>query len=178
VGKLKISKVWMKNKIKKVLNKFPYIRTLISNIKKLESNLENYKKIYGTWVPPGHYYSPIPSLEELELKKEIIYDYGKKIQAIDLQLDEQYKLLKEYSNFYKELDFTKERNGTNRYFYNNPSFREPDGIFLYSFLMYNEWFRIIFFNSLMLKAKNNFIKHNMPLCLNAIPGSIYLKKLK
>ena len=91
VEKLKISEVWMKNKIKKVLNKFPYIRTLISNINKLESNLENYKKIYGTWVPPGHYYSPIPSLEELELKKGIIYDYGKKIQAIDLQLEEQYK---------------------------------------------------------------------------------------
>jgi SAM-dependent methyltransferase len=327
VEKLKISEVWMKNKIKKVLNKFPYIRTLISNINKLESNLENYKKIYGTWVPPGHYYSPIPSLEELELKKGIIYDYGKKIQAIDLQLEEQYKLLKEYSNFYKELDFTKERNGTNRYFYNNPSFREPDGIFLYSFLrafrpkriievgsgytsalmldindkyfnksleltfvdpfpdllfslldekdkakhklipqklqdvdlsifdslqagdlvfidsthvsktgsdvniiffdliprlksgvfihfhdivfpfeypeewvfntngrwkgfswnesfilrsflMYNEWFHIIFFNSFMLKAKNDFIKQNMPLCLDAIPGSIYLKKLK
>jgi hypothetical protein len=317
----------MKNRIKKILNNLPYIRTLISNNKKLESKLENYIKLYGTWVPPGHYYSPIPSLEELELKKKIIYNYGKKIHAIDLQLNEQNTLLKEFSNFYKDLDFTIEKNGTNRYYYNNPSFREPDAIFLYSFLrkfkpgriievgsgytsalildindkyfdtsleltfvepypdlllsllnendktklelipkklqdvdlslfdrlqpgdlvffdsthvsktgsdvniiffdliprlkpgvyihfhdivfpfeypeewvfntngrwkgfswnesfilrsflMYNDCFSIVFFNSYMLREEKDFIRNNMPLCLNAIPGSIYIKKLK
>lgn len=58
------------------------------------------------FVPPGHFYSPIPSLAEIKARESIIFDDPtEKIADIALQADEQSRLLKVFGTYYNDLPF-------------------------------------------------------------------------
>ena len=54
----------MKHFVQQILNKLPYIRGLVVQIKQLQLQLKNEKKKQGVY-PAGHYYSPIPDKDEV-----------------------------------------------------------------------------------------------------------------
>jgi predicted O-methyltransferase YrrM len=103
------------------LKLFPYTRKLVE-----------YKPIF---VAPGHFYSPIPSIEEIKKREGKIFNYSKKeIPAVQLKEKEQLQLLDEVKKFYPEIPFTPEKNPANRFYYNNSMFSYSDVIFLYSIM--------------------------------------------
>ncbi len=68
----------IKKALKKILIKTPYI-------------FEEYG------YAPGHYYSPIPSMDEVEKHKKRIFE-NEDIKDIDLRLEEQFKLVQQLEN--------------------------------------------------------------------------------
>jgi len=84
------------------------------------------------FVPPGHFYSPIPSLEEVAKDDAAIFGaVPRSIPGVDLREDEQLKLLHMLLPFYHEMPFKEEKQEGLRYYFDNPSYAHSDAIFLH-----------------------------------------------
>jgi len=96
------------------------------------------------WVEPGHFFSPIPSLDDIDAQRRVWGTYPPDtLPDVDLRLDEQRALLEKFRAFYDEQPFPAERGGSTRYWFANPSFSYSDALALYSLLRYLEPKRII-----------------------------------
>jgi len=99
--------------------------------------------------PPGHYYSPVPSPEEVEAyfqKREDLhwfdsFEQGASLLPLhplpDIALDEEahWALLHDLADYYRELPFPEHPGeASTRYFYQNGWFPATDAIVLYGFL--------------------------------------------
>ena len=80
----------------------------------------------------GHFYSPVPSLNEVRRnRKEIFDDWPRAIPGIDLREPEQLRLMERFaSEYYPEQPFSEE-------FLNNEAFRHSDAIVLYCMLRHS-----------------------------------------
>jgi len=114
--------------MKSILHKIPYVRRLVHS--------------QGAFKA-GHYYSPIPDREDIftyipsrKKKKEEIPD-------VEINKESQFRLLQEFSEFYKDLPFPEKKKPKYRYYYNNDFFYYSDAVFLYCFLRKNKPKRII-----------------------------------
>ena len=86
---------------------------------------------------PGHYYSPIPSREEVsEVVTRIRAEQTGRSEPAGIRLngDKQRDLLKAFETFYKDLPFQEEQSDSCRYYFRQSPYPYPDAIFLYSFL--------------------------------------------
>lgn len=86
---------------------------------------------------PGHYYSPIPDLVELDANRERVFGNRRRaIHGIDLRKDQQFGLLEEFATFYAEIpfDFTGKHRSGLRYQAASAWYRYSDVVFLYSML--------------------------------------------
>ena len=91
------------------------------------------------FAEPGHYYSPIPSVADIEAFRVRAQDpRPDSLGAIDLRLDEQVALLDTFRVFYDEQPFSVERTAELRFWFDNPSFSYADALALYSML---RWLR-------------------------------------
>ena len=79
------------------------------------------QNLYKTWVPPGHYCSPIPSTKEVLQRAHRIYN-DKPMPGIHVNSKEQLKLLKKLTNSFKEQSFPKTRLDNKRYYFENEWF--------------------------------------------------------
>ena len=90
---------------------------------------------YKTWVPPGHFYSPIPSLDEVRRDAARIFaPPPREVPGVDLNEAGQLALLERFRAFSDEMPFSAERAPGLRYFFDNPAFAWGDGIVLYSMI--------------------------------------------
>ena len=112
----------MKETFKKLLVRMPFIR-----------NLDEQIKAQGAY-PAGHFYSPIPS-------KNDVLEYTKskslpkmELQGIELNKEGQFKLLEEFTKFYEDIPFPERQTSGFRYYYENIYYSYSDAIFLHSFL--------------------------------------------
>ena len=86
---------------------------------------------------PGHFYSPIPSREEVsEVVTRIRAEHtvSSERPGIRLNGEKQRDLLKIFETFYKDLPFPEEQSDRCRYYFRQSPYPYPDAIFLYSFL--------------------------------------------
>ena len=84
------------------------------------------------FVPPGHFYSPIPSIEDIKKNEHRIFgSIPRKIPGIDLREKEQLDLLKLFKAYYDEIPFHSYKTDGLRYFFENPAYSYSDAIFLY-----------------------------------------------
>jgi predicted O-methyltransferase YrrM len=93
----------------------------------------NYRFIKA--APPGHYYSPIPDLNDIWNNAGIIYDPNiKEIPGIDINHNMQLMFGETFVSIYNDIPF-KERYGNGaRYHLDNPCFSYGDAVSLYSML--------------------------------------------
>jgi hypothetical protein len=104
------------------------------------SNRESVKM----FVPPGHFYSPIPSIGEIKLNERRIFGtVPKALPGIDLNETEQLRLFCEFKKYYSEMPFPVEKRKNLRYFFANPNYSYSDAIFLYSMIRYTKPKKII-----------------------------------
>ena len=106
---------------------------------------DKYKKISlrcGPWIP-GHYYSPIPDLNEIKGRlDEIFSDFD--IKEINLNEQKQIKLLNSLKYYYSGFPyFTGIVNNNLRYNEAGAFYRHSDAIFLYSIMRHFKPQRII-----------------------------------
>src|ERR1700674_1810070 len=48
------------------------------------------------WIPPGHFYSPIPPILDVKLNEHEIFEYPPAIRGVDLNEEGQLALLKQF----------------------------------------------------------------------------------
>ena len=92
---------------------------------------------------PGHFYSPIPDLDEVKAREEAIFSIPRELPGIDLQEEKQLALLEKFADYYAEMPFSEEERGDNLYQLNNPFLFYSDGIFLYCMMRHLAPRRII-----------------------------------
>lgn len=112
----------MKQLIKGFLERIPYIK-----------NLSDQVRTQGLF-PAGHYYSPIPSREDVLVYVKSRKTPNSDLPGINLNEKSQREVLNEYFDFYKDLPFPEKQTIGRRYYYENGWFSYSDAIFLYSFL--------------------------------------------
>lgn len=84
------------------------------------------------FVPPGHFYSPIPALDDIRANERSIFgNVSRHVGGIDLREAEQLELLDGFKKYYDELPFQAHKTPNLRYFFENPNYSYSDAIFLY-----------------------------------------------
>lgn len=94
--------------------------------------------------PPGHYYSPIPSLRDIRRSDARIFEEKpNNIPGIDLNTDVQMQLFDDLSKWYETLPFKEHKTDGLRYFYENSFFSYADAIILFCMIRHLHPRRII-----------------------------------
>jgi hypothetical protein len=135
---------------------------LLLNFYKNKSVNFNFVNLY----PPGHFYSPLPDLNEINSKSKCIFDRSlTDLPCIEINKDSQIQLLERFSNLYSEIPFSDYKSEKWRYYLDNPFFSYGDGIILYSFLRHFSPKQIIEvgsgFSSAELLDVNDFFQKNI-----------------
>ncbi|MBD2206525.1 class I SAM-dependent methyltransferase [Calothrix sp. FACHB-1219] len=137
----------MKKIFKNIWKKLPGINHNLLEIERLNNEIEQLKKNQlelNLWVPPGHYYSPIPSIEEIKLKEQEIFDeLNRELPGIDLNEAEQLALFDKFQQYYQQLPFAENKQEGLRYFFENPAYSYSDAICLYCMIRYAQPKKII-----------------------------------
>jgi hypothetical protein len=85
-----------------------------------------------TWVPPGHFYSPIASMDEIKLRENAIFEnFPRSLPGIELREDHQLNLLEEFIQYYRDQPFQSESQPQLRYCFENDSYSYSDALFLH-----------------------------------------------
>ncbi|HTC00941.1 MAG TPA: class I SAM-dependent methyltransferase, partial [Ferruginibacter sp.] len=93
------------------------------------------KKIHKSVYQPGHYYSPIPSVNELRKDWDHIFNQDiKDIKDIDLNEKGQCDLIEKFTQYHNELPYTTKQSQGLRYYSNNGFFIKGDACVLYSII--------------------------------------------
>ena len=67
--------------------------------------IQTMRRQWPLWVPPGHFYSPLPSLLELQADEERIFRVPPDLPGIDLRAEAQLALLSEMRPYVAEMPF-------------------------------------------------------------------------
>jgi len=93
--------------------------------------------------PPGHFCSPIPSLEEVRSRSEQIFRSSDKLLEIDPEPDSQMDLVRSLSRFAKEATFPQHSDNDHRYYFENDWLPYGDGVVLHCILRFLQPSRIV-----------------------------------
>ncbi|MDR1048701.1 MAG: class I SAM-dependent methyltransferase [Synergistaceae bacterium] len=86
------------------------------------------------FVPLEHYYSPIPAMSDIENHD---FDFlPSSLPGVDLNDEEQLRLLDRFDSFYAELPFRSDKTEGLRYYFENSAYSYSDAIFYYCMLRY------------------------------------------
>ena len=110
------------------------LRNLFSSESELEAFLLDQLDM-KLFVPPGHFYSPIPSLDYVRQHEDRIFGPASEAPlGVDFRKEEQFSLLQTFKTYYDELPFSDNKKSALRYYYNNPAYSYSDAFFLYSMI--------------------------------------------
>ncbi|MDQ3844530.1 MAG: class I SAM-dependent methyltransferase, partial [Bacteroidota bacterium] len=127
--------------------------------------LKNELYKYQVGWPPGHFYSPIPSLEQIKKREDKIWsDAPLCIQGIDLREEEQLKLLHTLASYYAFQPWKDHKQKYLRYYFDNPNFSYGESILLFCMLMHLKPKKVIEigsgYSSCVLLDTNELFFHN------------------
>lgn len=104
------------------------------------SNLKQYENFFRH----DHYYSPIPLPEEIERRREKIFDRGRQaVAGIDLRDEEQLALLDSFRHLAAGDAFPERESSGCRYWLDNKFFPYADGMFLHAMLRHARPQRVV-----------------------------------
>lgn len=120
--------------------------------------------------PVGHYYSTIISVDDVKKREFEIWDKAviEGINGIDLQTENQIKLVNSFNKYYDEMPFSSEKQTKSRYYFENGFYSYTDGIVLYSMIRHFRPKRIIeigsgFSSAVMLDTNDFFFNKQIEL---------------
>ena len=104
--------------------------------KRLRAEAERMRAERDAWArffPPGHFYSPLPSREEIA-EAFARGGFGPPFPGIDLNEAGQFARLERFAVWYPEQPFPEKQTEGRRYYLENPSYGHFDAIMLYGML--------------------------------------------
>lgn len=151
----------MKITLQRLINRLPYIKALQKENFDLKKN--------SCWFP-GHFYSPIVSIEDVKKRQSEIWKKTQSdgIQGIDLQTNQQIELVENITQYYKDLPYSAGNKNKTRYKFENDYYSFTDGIVLYSMIRQFKPKRIIeigsgFSSAIMLDTNELFFDNKIDL---------------
>lgn len=100
-------------------------------IEHLNAQLQRYQL---GWEP-GHFYSPIPSLDEVRSQESRIFgEVPRQIAGIDLNEQEQIDWFNQLTQYYAEQPFQDTKQRHLRYFFDNPNYSYGEALVLYGMI--------------------------------------------
>jgi hypothetical protein len=133
----------MRNAARSLVSRIPVLKRLLDERHAIVSRFHRF----GTelpFVPDGHYYSPIPDLDEVRRDDRRLFQASPvTIPSLDLAEEAQLLLLQKFAEYYKDLGFPVERQSGSRYYYENPAYSYSDAITLYCMLRHVRPARLI-----------------------------------
>jgi predicted O-methyltransferase YrrM len=93
--------------------------------------------------PPGHYASPIPSVNDIKSREDEIWSYPRSIPGIETRDQEQLALIDELAELAPDQPFGHEPREGLRYYIDNPWFGHADGMLLHLLVRWTKPRRII-----------------------------------
>lgn len=116
----------------------------IFKVEKKQLLKENINARRFQYVPAGHFYSPIPDLDDVHHRAESLFAIDRSsVPGINLNEAAQLSLLETFAGYYRDLPFPETQSSGNRYFYLNPAYGYSDAICLYSMLRHVQPRRVI-----------------------------------
>src|ERR1700677_3070529 len=100
---------------------------------RLEAESRSLRAERAEWTrfcPPGHFYSPLPSADEVKAAFSR-GGFGPPFPGIDLDADAQFALLREFAGYYADLPFPEAATEGWRFHLANPSYGPYDACILY-----------------------------------------------
>ncbi|MGH8980817.1 MAG: class I SAM-dependent methyltransferase [Acidimicrobiales bacterium] len=89
---------------------------------------------FVTWVPPGHFYSPVPDMADLEARLDDLCDPDRDPAGVDLRTAEQLELFATLAALAREAPLAETTGTTARYGVENPSYGIGDASMLQAML--------------------------------------------
>lgn len=121
-----------------------FLRRLYGDLRSTLVEQKSYRRSVHQLFPAGHFYSPIPNLEEIKKSEASIWGPpSREIPGIDLNEQEQLQMLEHFETFYDELPFPGTKSEDLRYYFLNPAFSYCDAIFLHCMIRFAKPRRII-----------------------------------
>ena len=106
--------------------------------------VESERDRYKAWMPPGHYYSPVPSLDEIRAREAQIFGPPPAtLPGVDLNEEEQWALLDTLAPYIREQPFGTRRRAGQRYCFDNLYYSHYDAVFLYAMIRHLRPRRIV-----------------------------------
>src|SRR5687768_8480024 len=118
--------------------------------------------IMSPLFPPGHFYSPIPSVDDIKRRQATIFDdWPIELPGIALNTQGQLALFDSFVPYYAEMPFGGEKKDGLRYYFENSFYSYSDAIFLYCMIRHFKPKRIIevgcgFSSGVMLDTSERF----------------------
>jgi len=126
----------MSSSFSSILRLLPFYRRLQKENDRLRDEMARLRAAQADWArffPPGHFYSPVPSREEVA-EAFARGGFGPPFPAIDLNEAGQNARLERYAAWYPEQPFPEKQTKGARFYLENPSYGHYDAIMLYSVL--------------------------------------------
>jgi predicted O-methyltransferase YrrM len=114
----------------------PFHRGLQKENERLRGELTKLRAAQAEWArffPPGHFYSPLPSREEVA-EAFARGGFGPPFPGIELNEAAQLARLERFATWYAEQPFPEQQTKDARYYLDNPSYGHYDAIMLYGML--------------------------------------------
>lgn len=138
--------------VEKIGLKIPILKNLLE--------ARRFKKHWSRCFAPGHFYSPIPSDEEIDNWSKIRTPIPDKV-GLDLNRAGQKQFVESLSPYFKEIPFTDKAGAGLRYYYENPYYSYADATFLHLVIRHLKPRRIVevgsgFSSAVMLDTIDRF----------------------
>jgi predicted O-methyltransferase YrrM len=161
----------------------PFYGKLEKERARLAKELADLKVAQADWArffPPGHFYSPLPSREEIADAWKLGH-FGPPFAAIDLNEAGQFARLERFAEYYRTQPFPEKAQKDRRFYLDNPSYGHYDAIMLYCMLCEAKPRRVIevgsgFSSAAMLDISEHVFGRAMEFTF-IDPDMIRLKKL-
>jgi hypothetical protein len=158
------------NNIYKLLEKIPFLRYAAL-----------YKKNCSN--RPGHFYSPVVDLEDLQRRADTIWKTTSNLPGIDLNEAAQAYYFQQLQEAYPLFDFPEHKQPDRRYYFDNNSFPFPDGVGLFAMLRCLQPRQIVevgcgYSSALMLDCKTKFLEYTQFHFIEPFPDFAFNKLLQ
>jgi len=129
--------------VKTFVKTLPPIRGFLAERDALIAERNALREAHGM-APPGHFYSPIVSIEELSKDTARIFrEANRVIPGVAMNEDGQLDLLSTFETYYPTMPFTETKSEGGRYCFDNSVFTYPDAIILHCMIRYLRPKRIV-----------------------------------
>ena len=156
--------------LKNIIRQHPLTRKLVNKLNP-----------FNLSVPPGHFYSPVPDINEIKQREEKIFDRYKKVEGINFNDSKQLELIEAFKKEYQKLPFSSDPDPKYRYFYNNEMYGHSSGALLFCMMQYLRPKRIIEvgsgYSSALMLDTNNLFFNNLTRLTFIEPYPVRLKRL-
>ena len=105
-------------------------RRMRAQVQELQENLTVWKKGF---VPPGHFYSPLPDMDQVRMNEHRLFSISSRPEGIAWNEEGQLALLEKLGQFLSDMPFSVSP-GRGRYYLDNDFYAHSDGICLYSMM--------------------------------------------